>query len=62
MGISSLGRGVDVRHGFTGIFSYRVSLQIFFAKAVGCIVVSVVGGVFQPLDASFRIVDTDIIR
>ena len=62
MGIPSLGGGVDVIHGLAGVPSYRVSLQIFFAQAVGCIVVSIVGGMLQPLNASFGIMDAGIIR
>ena len=62
MWIPSLGGGVDVVHGLAGVPSYRFARQIFFAQTVGCIVVSVVGGVFQPLDAKFRIVDAGIIR
>ena len=49
-------------HGLTGIFSYYLAFQIFLAQTVGCIVVSVVGGVFQPLDSKLRIMDDGIIR
>lgn len=62
MGIPRLGGGVDVIHGLTGIFSYYLAFQIFLAQTVGCIVVSVVGGVFQPLDSKLRIMDDGIIR
>ena len=62
MGIPGLGGGVDVIHGFAGIFSYYLALQIFFAQSVGCIVVSVVGSVLQPLDAKLEIVDAGIVR
>ena len=51
MEIAGLGGGADVIHGLAGIPSYRFTLQIFLAQTVGCIVVSVVGGVFQPLDS-----------
>ena len=49
-------------HGLAGVPSYRVSLQIFLSQTVGRIVVSVVGGMLQPLDAKLGIVDTGIIR
>ena len=62
MGIPRLGGGVDVIHGLAGILSYYLALQIFLAQTVGCIVVSVVGGMLQPLDAKFRIMHAGIIR
>ena len=62
MGVAGLGGGVDVVHGLAGVFSYYLAFQIFLAQAIGRIVVSVVGGVFQPLDAQLRIMDAHIIR
>ena len=62
MEIAGLGGGVDVIHGLAGIPSYRFTLQIFLAQTVGCIVVSVVGGVFQPLDSKLGIMDAGVIR
>ena len=62
MRISGLGGGIDVIHGLAGIPSYRFTLQIFLAQTVGCIVVSVVGGVFQPLDSKLGIMDAGVIR
>ena len=62
MRIPGLGGGIDVVHGFTGIFSYYLALQIFLPQTVRGIVVSVVGGVFQPLDSKLGIMDAGIIR
>ena len=62
MGIPSLGGGVDVIHGLAGVPSYRVSLQIFLSQTIERIVVSVVGGMLQPLDAKLEILENRIIR
>ena len=62
MRISSLGGCVDVIHGLAGILSYYLALQIFLAQTVGCIVVSIVGGVLQSLDSKLGIMDAGIIR